>query len=145
MPCPRPIRRQFRRWSGVASTRRGNHASGAASSRPSASTTTMRSSVTWTSTAVASGLMAEVGIPCLEKRCAMFDHQSAQPIYLMRSEAARFRKAHRFKPELGHAITMLNMNVRWLRSLQAIEEEAIPGCSKDGWHRRTYDDRYAVL
>src|ERR1700758_577740 len=63
----------------------------------------------------------------------------------MRSETARFRKPHRLKPELGHAVTMLNMNVRRLRSLQAIEKEAISGCSKDGWHRRMYDGRYAVL
>jgi hypothetical protein len=45
--------------------------------------------------------MAEVGIPSLKKSCAMLDHQSAQPVYLMRSETARFRKAYRLKPELA--------------------------------------------
>jgi hypothetical protein len=36
VPCPRPINRQFRCCSGVASNSRGTHASGTASSRPSA-------------------------------------------------------------------------------------------------------------
>jgi hypothetical protein len=74
MPCPRPIRRQFRRCSGVALARRGNHASGAATSRPSASTTRSRSSVTVTSTAVGSTLPAEMDIPRLHKFQAMLDH-----------------------------------------------------------------------
>src|SRR5260221_6447703 len=78
MPCPRPIRRQFRRWSGVASARRGNQASGAASSRPSASTITTWSSVTVTSVAVASSLITTIAESFLRVRSAAYPFVPAQ-------------------------------------------------------------------
>src|SRR5262249_29583034 len=99
-------------------------------SRPSASTTTIRSSVTDTSTAVASSLTAEMVIPCLEKCRAMFNHQGLKPIDLVGAESVGLREAHWLQPELGHAVAVLNMDVRRLRSFQTVEKEAISGRSQ---------------
>src|SRR3989304_890696 len=96
----------------VASSKRGNHASGAASSRPSASTTRSWTCVTLTSTAVASNLTAEVGIPCLQELQSMLDHQRPQTLQVMSPKAVRLRDADRVEPELCHVVTMLDMNVR---------------------------------
>jgi hypothetical protein len=106
MPWPPPISLQFRRWSSDASINRGNHTSGAASSRPSAKITTRRSSRTLASTAVASYLTAEVGIPCLHELQSMLDHEQSQTIQFMNAETTRFCKMRR------------------LRSFQTVEEEA---------------------
>src|ERR1700683_1166838 len=111
MPWPRPISRHFRRWSSVASNRRGNHVSGAASSRPSARITTSWSSVTVTSTAVASSLTAEVDIPCLQEAYAVFDHEGQQTVKFVGSKTVGLHKVNRLQPELGNFITMLNVDV----------------------------------
>src|SRR5580704_19675314 len=111
MPWPRPTRRQLRRCSSVASNRRGNHVSGAASSRPSARITTRRSSFTATSMAVASNLTAEVGIPGLQKADTVFDHEQPHTIELMNTETTRFRKAYRVQPEFSNTITVLDVNM----------------------------------
>src|SRR5208282_1036138 len=114
MPCPRPMRRQLRRWSCVASSRRGNHANGAASSRPSARITTSRSSITVTSMAVASNLTAEVDIPGLQKAQSVLDDEQPQAVQFMSAETARFRKAHRVQPKFGDVIAVLDTDVRRL-------------------------------
>jgi hypothetical protein len=48
--------------------------------------TMSRSSVTATSIAIASRLMAEVGIPALQESCAVLEHKRSQPIQLMRAK-----------------------------------------------------------
>src|SRR6185436_5460852 len=117
MPWPRPIKRQFLRCSLVASARRGDQASGAVTSRPSASTTWMLSSVTLTSTAVASGLTAEMGMPCLQKRRAVLDDHHTNSVQLMRPETPGLGNANRLQPELRGVVSMFDMDVRRLRSL----------------------------
>src|ERR1700734_222596 len=112
MPWPRPMRCQLPRCSSVASNKRGNHVSGAASSRPSAKMTTRRSSFTATSMAVASNLTAEVDIPGLQKAEAVFDNKQSHTVELMNTETARFRKAYRFQPEFRNVITVLDVNMR---------------------------------
>src|SRR4051812_34815255 len=87
--------RQLRRESSVASRRRGNHASGADSSRPSAKTTTSRSSVTDAVTAVASSLTAEMDIPRLQKAPSLLDHQHPRPVEFMGTKTMRLREADR--------------------------------------------------
>src|ERR1043165_780298 len=134
MPWPRPIRRQFLRCAGVASARRGDHASGMATSRPSARTTWIASSVTLTSIAVGSGLTAEMGIPCLQKPDAVLDHHQSNSIELMRSKSARLRDAHGIKPELRRVVSVLDVDMRRFGAFQTIEEEAKAGNPKDGWH-----------
>src|SRR5262249_53594489 len=126
---------QFRRCSGVASSSRGNQANGAASSRPSARTTMSRSSITVTSTAVASTLTVEVGIPCLQKRQTMLDHKRSEPVYLMSAIAMRLREADRLEPKLGDIVTVLNVDMRRLGSFHAVEEEAESGYPQNCWHR----------
>src|ERR1700674_2128280 len=133
MPCPRPMKRQFRRRSSVASASRGNHASGAETSRPSARMTISRASVTVTSMAVASGLTAKVVIPGLQEGQAILHDEQSDLIELVRSKPMGLRDTNWVKPNLGDAVAMLDMNVRCLRSLSAIEEEAK---SQDAQHGR---------
>src|SRR5258708_534199 len=135
MPWPCPMRRQLLRCSRVASARRGDHASGAVTSRPSASTTWMLSSVTRTSIAVASGLTAEMGIPRLQKHCTIFDDQKPKSVQLVRSKAAGLGNTHRIEPELRDIVSMLNVNVRRLRSFQTIEKEPKAGGPQYGRHQ----------
>ena len=135
-------RRQFRRWSGVASKRRGNHASGAASSLPSARTTTIRSSVTVTSTAVASSLTGEMGIPCLQEGQAMLDYKCPHSVYLMGPEAVGSRQADRIQPKLGDLVAVFDVDMRRLRPFQAVEEEAESSNPQNCWHRSTLGTSY---
>src|SRR5215471_13012342 len=72
IPMPRPTRRQLARCLGVARRRRGNHASGAETRRPSTSLTISSSSVHSTSTASATGLLAKVLVSRNDKLIAMF-------------------------------------------------------------------------
>src|ERR1035437_7083783 len=76
MPCPPPISCQSARSSADPCARRGYHASGIHSARPSDSSTTSVSAVTVTP--FASGVPTSVGeevIPFLfEKRCALHMH-----------------------------------------------------------------------
>src|SRR5579871_763549 len=142
MPCPRPINRQFFRCSKVASARRGNHASGTASSRPSANTTTIRSSITATSTAVASNLTAEVGMPSLHKIHAVLDHQQTEPVQLVRAEPARFGNGNRLKPKLRDVVPVFYMDMWRLRSFHAVEEEPKSGYPQDGRHQHPFQVKY---
>jgi hypothetical protein len=69
------MRRQLARYSVGASRKRGNHSSGTASSRPSASATRDDESSVVTVTAVASNSTGGVAMPCLQKFIAMLDHE----------------------------------------------------------------------
>jgi hypothetical protein len=55
-------------------------------------------------------------MPCFQKQYAMLDYERPQAGYLMHAESMAFRQADRFEPKLRNIITMLNMNVRRLRS-----------------------------
>lgn len=65
--CHGPISRHFARWAGVARSKRGNHASGAETRRPSTSVTISSSSLKVTPTASAMGLLVKVLIPRHDK------------------------------------------------------------------------------
>src|ERR1700719_1535216 len=134
MPCPRPMNRHFRRCASVASNKRGNHASGDDSSRPSARATISRSSVTVTSIAAASSLTAEMGIPGLHESWAMLGDERQQSVQFMGSKAVGFRETDRLQPKLGNTIAVFGMDVQRLRSLKAVKEEAITGNPQDRRH-----------
>ncbi len=76
MPCPSPRRRQFSRWSELAWSNRGNHASGTVKRRPSARSTTRSSSSIATSTARGSALGPEEELmPCLQELVSALDEE----------------------------------------------------------------------
>lgn len=54
----------------------------------------------------------------------MLDHEGPQAVHLMSTESVGFREANRFEPKLGDLVTVLNVDMRWLGSFQAVEEEA---------------------
>ena len=54
----------------------------------------------------------------------MLDHKHSQPVQFVRTKSVRLRNADGFEPELGNVVAMFNMNVRRLRSLEAVKEEA---------------------
>src|SRR6266540_3648215 len=134
MPMPPPISSHRLRCSGVASRKRGNHANGMASSRPSASTTRSTSLVTAASTARGSTLTSKVLIPLLLKEPTMLGNQLTQLRELVTPEAIVPRQRHGIQPELGVALRMLNVNVCRLLSLAAEEEEPIAADPQDGRH-----------
>jgi hypothetical protein len=71
IPMPPPIDSQSLRCRGVAARSRGNHTNGTETVRPSSRTTTNESSEQETSTANASPLSTEVGIPLLHKELSI--------------------------------------------------------------------------
>jgi hypothetical protein len=68
-----------------------------------------------------------MGMPCLQEAASSFYHKCPQPIQFVRTETPRFREADRLKPEFGNVVTVLDVDMRRLRSLQAVEEEAEAG------------------
>src|SRR5947209_3120686 len=129
MPCPRPMNRHSRRCASVASSTRGNHARGADNSRPSARTTVSRSFVTVTSTAVASTLMAEMGIPGLFESHAILNQERPQTVDFRRPKAMGLRKTDRLQPELRDVVTVFDIYMRRFGPLEAIKEEPEAGYS----------------
>ena len=75
MPIPPPIGSQAFRCRGEADTGRGNHSRGTETERPSSSTTVNESSEHETSTANASLVSAETGIPVLQEEIPMLVHK----------------------------------------------------------------------
>jgi hypothetical protein len=65
----------------------------------------------------------------------MLDHKRPQAIQLMRPKSMGFRDANGVEPELRDVIPVLDMNVRWLRSFETIEEEAKTRGPQDSRHR----------
>jgi hypothetical protein len=65
-----------------------------------------------------------VGIPCLQEIQAVLDHEEPHTIQLMNTETVGFRKANRLQPKLGNIVAMFDVNVRRLRSLKTVKEEA---------------------
>src|SRR4029077_9545503 len=93
-----------------------------------------RSSLTVTSTAVASILMAEMGIPGLDESWAILDQQRRQAVAFMRARAMRLRKTDRLQPKLSDVLTVFNVDVGRFGSLKAIKEEPKVGDSQHGRH-----------
>src|SRR6266849_3875296 len=117
------MNRHSLRCASVASSTRGNHARGADNSRPSARMTFSRSSVTVTSIAVASTLMAEMGIPGLFESYAILNQERPQTVDFRRPKAVGLRKTNRLQPELRDVVTVFKIYVRRFGSLEAIKKE----------------------
>jgi hypothetical protein len=79
--------------------------------------------------------MAEMGIPGLGESLAILDQERSQTIDLMRTKTMRLRKTNRLQPELRDAVTVFNIDVRRLGSLQAIKEEPEAGYPQYSRHR----------
>src|SRR5262249_7288153 len=85
--------------------------------------TVSRSSVTVTSTAVASTLMAEMRIPGLYESFAILDQERPQTVDFRRPEAMGLRKTDRLQPKLRDVVAVFDIYVRRLGSVEAIKEE----------------------
>jgi hypothetical protein len=123
IPIPPPIGSQPSRCRGVAASRRGNHANGAETVRPSSNTTISESSEHETSTANTSPLFTEVGIPFLQKQRSMFLDESSNHRKFVTSKATVRGQCHRFQPELCIPPGLRYVNMRRLAILQAVEEK----------------------
>src|SRR5882762_6731397 len=122
---------------------RGNHVSGADNSRPSARMTVSRSSVTVTSMAVASTLMAEMRIPGLYESFAILDQERPQTVDFWRPKAMGLGKTDRLQPKLRDVVAVFDVDVRRFGSLEAIEaikeepEAGDPQYSRHGLPQKT--------
>jgi hypothetical protein len=84
IPMPPPIDSQSLRCRGVAARTRGNHTNGTETVRPSSRTTTNESSEQETSTANASALSTEVGIPLRQEPVPTNPQQGWHSVSLLR-------------------------------------------------------------
>src|SRR5687767_6974509 len=134
MPTPRPIRRQCARWDAVASRRRGNHVKGAETSRPSARTTRRASAVNETSRASGSTLTVEVLTPSLQEKVSVLHHDCTQLAQFVRPKAPGTGQRDGIEPELGVGVVALDVDVRRLVVLAAVEEEPVWTNAKDSRH-----------
>jgi hypothetical protein len=64
----------------------------------------------------------------------MLDDESNQPVQLMGSKPMGLCEPDGFKPELRDSVAMLDVNVRGLRSLKTVEEEAKAGGPQNSRH-----------
>src|SRR5262245_29001083 len=123
---------------------RGNQARGAGNSRTSASMTVSRSSVTVTSTAVASTLMADMGIPGLCESFAILDQERPQTVDFRRPKAVGLRQTDRLQPKLRDVVAVFDIYVRRFGSLEAIKEEPEARYSQHGRHGLPHNTILAV-
>src|SRR5262245_31635639 len=116
--------RQLRRCSAVAWRRRGNHVSGTDRRRPSARTTDRSWSSTRTSVARGSASGPEELTPCLQELTAMLGHQTLEVPQLVPSQTAVGNQRYGLQPELGRALTALDVDVGRLADFVAGAEDA---------------------
>src|ERR1700736_5977282 len=126
MPIPPPIDSQFLRCRGVAARSRGNHTNGTETVRPSSRTTINESSEHETSTANASPLATEVGIPLLQKELSILVHELSNRRQFVTPKTTIRRQVSRIEPELRVTPGLRHMNVWRLAILQTVEEEPVP-------------------
>jgi hypothetical protein len=60
----------------------------------------------------------------------------------MSSKTVGLRETNGIQPKLGNAVTMLNMDVRRLRSFKTVKEEAKAGDPQDSRHGRSPRKKY---
>src|ERR1035437_2146219 len=134
MPCPPPISCQSARSSADPCARRGYHASGIHSARPSDSSTTSVSAVTVTP--FASGVPTSVGeevIPFLsQKRCALHHDPRYSPEFDV-SKTGTLLELDRIEPELRCALVALHMHVGRFVPVVRVEEHPVRTFPEDGW------------
>jgi hypothetical protein len=135
IPMPPPIGSQSLRCCGVAARSRGNHTNGTETVRPSSRTTINESSEHETSTADTSPLSTEVGIPLLQKKLSILDHElSNRRQFVTAKTTIRRQRYLRIKPELRVTPGLGHMNVWRLAVLKTVEEEPVPANPQQGWH-----------
>jgi len=96
--------------------------------------TVSRSSVIIASTAVASTLTTEMGIPGLDKRQAMLNQERPQTVDFMSPKALGLSKANRLQPKLRDVVAVFDIYVRRFGSIEAIKEEPEAGYSQHSRH-----------
>ena len=133
-PMPPPIRSQSARCLGVASRRRGNHARGAETARPSDRVTVSVSPVQDASTARTSTLSAKVCMPPLQEELPVLDNDLVNLGKLMPAKAPHVGKRHWLQPILRVPSGVCHMNVRWLAPFHAEEEESVSTNPQQRWH-----------
>src|SRR5207237_2465822 len=135
MPGPNSSHR--RRSRGDASAKRGYHARGTDTTRPSHSSTTSARSVTRTFFAAAvSTATLEVVIPCLRKYSFVLPNDIGDAVQLRLAESIVVRHPHWCKLELREFAVAPDVNVEWLVSVAGEEEKPVwPLCRTVGLTR----------
>src|SRR3989442_14016828 len=126
--------RQFFRWATVALNRRGYQASGTVMVRPSRRATLRVSLVNFTSLTRSSAASAKMPMPSLQECRFMFGEQFLKPPQLLRREPEVPCEPDRLQPELGREIVTIDMDVRRLTLLVAVEVKAVRTGSQDSRH-----------
>jgi hypothetical protein len=74
-------------------------------------------------------------MPCLQELLTVFQHLLLEPAKLTPAETARCCQGYRIEPELGQGPSLLDVDVRRLGSLIAVEEEPRGSDAKDRRHQ----------
>ena len=139
IPCPSPISRHFSRSSGVPCNNLGYHTNGTAIVRPSFSSTTNSSSVTFTFCAFARrNSIAKVFIPLLQNLPFSLFYQTLYPPDFVRAETAAILHPDRIEPKFGYLVFSFNMHMRRLLAVAGIEKETV-------WANAVYCGRHQEL
>src|SRR5450759_2667764 len=125
MPYPPPAICQWRRWSEVAFSRRGYHASGTVMVRPSTSRTLSSSSEHSTDETRSSVILAEMAIPRLQQFFSMLFHETVQFAQFPGTESDVSRQRNRIEPKLSRKRLTVNVDVGWFVRLVAIKVEPV--------------------
>jgi hypothetical protein len=133
-PTPPPIASHRLRCAGVASSRRGNHTKGTDTIRPSSKTTVSESSEHDASTANASLVSTETGIPFLHQEFSTLFHELSNLRQFVAPKTSVRRQRDRIEPELRVPPGVRDVNVRRLAVLQTVEEEPVAADPQQGWH-----------
>ncbi len=119
----------------VASDKRHDHANGTLTVRPSANCAVMLSSVTLIPI-IRGSLSAAMFIPCLQNLVQVPHDENTYPIQFRRRESIICSQNHRLKPVLAHRSFTTNVNMHWLITVKAVEEETKgAGNTTNCWHR----------
>src|SRR5437660_12788954 len=123
---PGPSNSQRRRSAGDPSARRGYHASGTDTTRPSRNSTIRARSVTRTFFAAAvSTATVEVVMPGLRERCLVVLNNPDDPIQLRLAESIVVRQSDGNKPVLREFAVSLHMDMNRLISVAGEEEKPV--------------------
>ncbi len=142
MPIPGPINSHRRRSEAVAAARRGYHANGTDSTRPSRSSTTSVSRVTFALTAMGSAATPEVLMPCLLDVGLVLAHERGHPGQFSRREPVVVLEPHGSHPELRGLPIPCDVHMNRLPTITGEEEQAVRTALQD---RRAHSAIVAAL
>ena len=118
----------------VAFNRRGNHIKGTDTVRPSSNATVSSSLEQETSTARASLLAIEVGIPSLQEQISILLYDPSNDGQLMTTKPTVRRQVHRIEPEFRITASVRYVDMWWFPIFQTVEEESVPTNPKQYRH-----------